>query len=72
MKEPTKAKDRKLPDPATRNYGDEMYSKGYETGYARATHDARKCRFFKEKSVRRVSDNYCDYLDDEVAKHKKK
>ena len=64
--------NRKLPNPETRNYGDEREEKGYAAGYARSSLDTRKCKFFKEKIIRRLSDNYLDWLDDEIAKKAKR
>jgi hypothetical protein len=54
------------------NYGKECRQKGYEEGYLRATLDARKRRFLKEKTIRKLSDQYHDYLDDQIAARKKR
>ena len=64
--------NRKLPSPEIKNYGDDREEKGYESGYKQSSLDTRKRKFFKEKEIRKISDRYLDWLDDEIAKHKKK
>ena len=71
MKEQDKT-NRKLPSPEQKNYGDDRHEKGYSSGYKQSSLDSRKRKFFKEKEIRKISDRYLDYLDDEIAKRSKK
>lgn len=64
-------KGTKLPDQVQVNYGNDRYEQGYRDGYFRSTLDARKRRFLREKAIRKLSDDFIDYLDDAVASHKK-
>lgn len=58
-------------DPAVINYGNELRERGYQEGYLRATLDARKRRFAKDKVIRKLSDEFYDYLDDKIAGNQK-
>ena len=58
-------------DPSVINYGKELEKRGYQKGYLRATLDMRKRRYNKEKSIRRLSNDFLDYLDDKIAANQK-
>jgi len=64
-------KGTKLPDQVQVNYGNDRYEQGYQVGYFRSTLDARKRRWLRERIIRKLSDEFIDYLDDQVAQHKK-
>ena len=61
-----------LLSPEVQNYGQNKYEEGYQAGYLRATHDARKRRILREASALRQFSDFYDYLDDVIASHKKK
>lgn len=54
------------------NYGKDCRKIGYEEGYIRSTLDSRKRRFMREKTIRKLSDSFYDWLDDKIAVHKKR
>lgn len=57
--------------PEVINYGDQRYEEGYARGYMRKTLDVRKRQSTKEKAVLYRFGIWYDFLDDEIARHKR-
>ena len=64
-------RDRKLPDPVQKVYGQDMYEKGYGAGYNQCSWDVRRRRMLREKSLRNKFNKVADWIEDCLASNRR-
>ena len=62
----------KRPTPEEAHYGQEQYEKGYCAGYTKCSHDTRKRKAMRERSIRDKFNQYVDYMEDIFAANRKR